>query len=30
VRVEVWKAVGGTPTTLGVGDSSRLTLPYTG
>ncbi|MFC0033846.1 beta-1,3-glucanase family protein [Micromonospora chaiyaphumensis] len=30
VRVEVWNAIGGTPTTLGVGDSSRITLPYTG
>ncbi|MFC0005237.1 beta-1,3-glucanase family protein [Micromonospora siamensis] len=30
VQVEVWNAIGTTPTSLGVGDSSRIVLPYTG
>ncbi|SCF32468.1 beta-1,3-glucanase family protein [Micromonospora mirobrigensis] len=30
VTVEVWNAIGATPTSLGVGDSSRIVLPYTG
>ena len=28
VRVEVWNAIGGAPTILGVGNSSTVTLPY--
>ncbi|MEV4727270.1 beta-1,3-glucanase family protein [Micromonospora humida] len=30
VTVQVWNAIGGTPTTLGVGDASRVVLPFTG
>ncbi|SBT40418.1 glycosyl hydrolase [Micromonospora auratinigra] len=30
VKVEVWNAIGGTATTLGIGNQSKLTLPYTG
>ncbi|WMF04545.1 beta-1,3-glucanase family protein [Micromonospora robiginosa] len=30
VRVEVWNAIGGAPSSLGVGDGSQLTLPYAG
>ncbi|SCG74143.1 glycoside hydrolase family 64 protein [Micromonospora coxensis] len=30
VTIEVWNAIGGTPTTLGIGDSSRISLPFTG
>ena len=29
VRVEVWNAIGTGPTTLGVGDQSRIVLPFT-
>ncbi|MEU1807755.1 glycosyl hydrolase [Micromonospora aurantiaca (nom. illeg.)] len=28
VRVEVWNAIGGAPTILGVGNASTVTLPY--
>ncbi|GAB1642237.1 glycosyl hydrolase [Krasilnikovia sp. MM14-A1259] len=28
VTVEVWSAIGSQPTTLGLGDQSRITLPY--
>ncbi|MEU1843029.1 glycosyl hydrolase [Micromonospora sediminicola] len=30
VRIEVWNAIGAAPTTLGIGDASRLVLPYAG
>jgi hypothetical protein len=30
VRVEVWNAIGGTATTLGVGNGSTVTLPHSG
>lgn len=30
VRVEVWNAIGGSATTVGVGNQSRLVLPFTG
>ena len=30
VKVEVWNAIGSAPTTLGIGNSSQLVLPYTG
>lgn len=29
VRVEVWSAIGNGPTTLGIGNQSRVVLPYT-
>ncbi|WP_234039648.1 glycosyl hydrolase [Micromonospora coerulea] len=30
VKVEVWNAIGTTPTSLGTGNRSKVTLPYTG
>ncbi|MDZ5443353.1 glycosyl hydrolase [Micromonospora sp. 4G57] len=30
VKVEVWNAIGSTPTSLGTGNRSKVTLPYTG
>ncbi|MBO4207695.1 hypothetical protein GSF22_17045 [Micromonospora echinofusca] len=30
VRVEVWNAIGGAATRIGVGNQSTVTLPYTG
>ncbi|WP_254909658.1 glycosyl hydrolase [Micromonospora sp. NBS 11-29] len=29
VKVEVWNAIGGAPTTVGTGNASTVTLPYT-
>nr|WP_200942236.1 glycosyl hydrolase [Angustibacter sp. Root456] len=30
VKVEVWNAIGSTPTALGIGDRSKVTVPFTG
>jgi hypothetical protein len=28
VKVEVWSAIGATTTTLGIGNQSKITLPF--